>query len=155
MLEGPVALGGWRVLALASALLVGCRDRLTDTRDSGTCPQTYEFGNYGCVVIEGQVVGARSQPLAGVSVGPRPSADGGQFNTPYSSTKDDGRFRLRLTRYAPGPSDSASVWIRATVIPPSTEGVATIFDSVLVRVRVAAVGEVPDTTHLTFVLPVP
>jgi len=149
------ALRSWRASTLVLAVLAGCRGYLTDTVDSHTCPQTYEFGNYGCAAVEGQVLGARSQPLAGISVGPRPSADGGQFNSPYGLTDGNGRFRLQLTRYANTPSESASVWIRATVIPPPTERVATIFDSVLVRLRVVPVGQVPDTAHVAIVLPVP
>ena len=136
-------------------LLLGCSRGLTDSRDSHICPQTHEFGNYGCAAIEGGVLGARSQPLAGISVGPGVSADGGQFNTPYVTTDGTGRFQLRLTRYAHAMSESASVWIHATVIPTPAERVATIFDSVLVRLRVASVGQVPDTAHVTIILPVP
>jgi hypothetical protein len=140
--------------ALAVALLLGCRD-VAEPPDSRACPQTYEFGNTGCTVIAGDVRGARNQPLAGISVGPRPSADGGQFNTPYVSTNDNGRFQLRLTRFASAVSEGASVWIRATVVPTPEERIATIFDSVLVRVRIAPVGQVPDTADVTIVLPVP
>jgi|SRR5205823_11003209 len=152
----PLPPSPWRrTLTLGVPLLLGCSRGLTDSRDSRICPQTYEFGNYGCAAIEGQVLGVRSQPLAGISVGPRSSADGGQFNTPYASTDGNGRFQLHLTRYAHAASESASVWIRATVIPTPAERVATIFDSVLVGVRVAPVGQVPDTARVTLVLPVP
>jgi hypothetical protein len=150
----PLAPRTWRTLALAVALLCGCRGP-TDLRDSPACPQTYAFGNYGCAAIEGSVLGARSQPLVAISVGPRPSADGGQFNTPYVSTDANGRFQLRLTRYERALSESASVWIRATVIPTVAERVATTFDSVLVRVSVAPVGQVPDTARVVIVLRVP
>src|SRR5437879_6479224 len=101
-----LAAPGWRASTLVLAVLAGCRGHLTDTLDSHTCPQTYEFGNYGCAVVEGQVLGARSQPLAGISVGPRPSADGGQFNSPYRLTDGNGRFQLQLTRYANARSES-------------------------------------------------
>src|SRR5438034_7060003 len=39
-----------------------------------------------CAVVEGAVVGARGQPLGGVAVVPGPSADGGQFDTPFHYT---------------------------------------------------------------------
>ena len=152
----PLPPSPWRrTLTLALPLLLGCGRGLTDSRDSRICPQTHEFGNYGCAAVEGGILGARSQPLAGISVGPGVSADGGQFNTPYVMTDSNGRFQLRLTRYARGTSESASVWIRAIVIPAPAERVATIVDSALVRLRVAPVGQVPDTAHAAIVLPVP
>jgi len=133
----------------------GCdRFPLVDLR-SPTCPQTYEFGNYGCVVFAGRVIGTQDQPLTGVLVGPRPGADGGQFNGDLDATDANGHFQFRLSRFARSPSESASVWIRATVIPTLGDSVATIFDSVLVRVRVAPVGQVPDTARLVIRLPVP
>src|SRR2546427_7063136 len=103
----------WPAATVAAALLLACH--LGDQRDARACPQTGEFGNYGCAVVEGAVVGARGQPLGGVAVAPGPSADGGQFDTPFHYTDASGRFELRLTRYVSAPSDSASVWIHANV----------------------------------------
>jgi hypothetical protein len=51
--------------------------------------------------------------------------------------------------------DSASLWVRATVIPTVEQGRATVFDSALVRVRIAPVGQLPDTARLSIQLPVP
>src|SRR2546425_478903 len=117
----------WPAATVAAALLLGCH--LGDQRDARACPQTGEFGNYGCAVVEGAVVGARGQPLGGVAVAPGPSADGGQFDTPFHYTDASGRFELRLTRYVSAPSDSASVWIHANVLPTPPEVVSTIHDS--------------------------
>ena len=138
---------------MVAGVVTGCNNPI-DT-DSRTCPQTYEFGNYGCVVFQGRVIGTQDQPLSGVSVGPRPSADGGQFNGFYVATDGNGEFQFRLHRYGLSSSDTVALWIRATVLPKLPEHVATIFDSVLVRVRVAPVGEIPDTGRVVIRLPVP
>ncbi len=143
----------WPAATVAAALLLACH--LGDQRDARACPQTGEFGNYGCAVVEGAVVGARGQPLTGVAVGPGQSADGGQFDTPFDYTDARGRFQLRLTRYVPAPSDSASVWIHANVLPTPPEVVSTIYDSALVRLLIAPVGHLPDTAHVSIVLQVP
>lgn len=143
----------WPLLMVAG-VLIGCRDPI-DEADSRTCPQTYEFSNYGCAVFQGRVIGTQDQALPGISVGPRPSADGGQFNGVYATTDGNGAFQFRLHRYGFSPSDSAALWIRATVLPTPPERIATIFDSVLVRVRVAPVGEIPDTGHVVIRLSVP
>ena len=71
----------------------------------------------------------------------------------YSTTGLDGRYRFRLTRMMPASSDSASVFIRAVVIPTLPQLVATIKDSVLTRVMVTPIGRVPDTIFVNFVLP--
>src|SRR5438552_11440608 len=105
----------WPAATVAAALLLGCH--LGDQRDARACPQTGEFGNYGCAVVEGAVVGARGQPLRGAPVVPGPSADGGQRDTPFHHTDASARCELRLTRYLPPPSASASVWIHANVPP--------------------------------------
>ena len=139
---------------IVAGVLIACRDA-SDQGDARTCPQTYDFSNTGCAVFQGHVIGTQDQPLAGVSVGPRPSADGGQFNTVYATTDASGAFQFQLSRYSPSQSDSASVWIRATVIPTQAERVATVFDSALVRVRVAPVGQIPDTCQIVIRLPVP
>src|SRR6266568_1649597 len=143
----------WPAATFAAALLLGCH--LGDQRDARACPQTGEFANFGCAVVEGAVVGARGQPLGGVAVAPGSSADGGQFDTPFHYTDASGRFQLRLTRYVPAPSDSASVWIHASVLPTPPEVVSTVHDSALVRLLIAPVGHLPDTAHVSIVLQVP
>ncbi len=102
------------------------------------------------------MVGANGQPLSGVSVGPAPSADGGQCNTVYDDTDADGRFALRIMRmHRPmGSSDSVSLWIRAAVRPVPPEVNSTIIDRTLVRVGVASIGGVPSPVVATIVLPV-
>lgn len=143
----------WRLVGLA--LLIGPGCRLADHGDSRACPQTYEFGNTGCAIIAGLVTGTSDQPLAGFSVGPRSSADGGQFNTVYATTDAAGRFQLHLTRYASALADSASVWIRAASPPSSQTQGPAVHDSILVRLRVSPVGQIPDTAYVDITLPVP
>ena len=139
---------------MVAGVCIGCRNPI-DERDSRLCGQTYEFANYGCVVFQGRVIGTQNQPLSGVAVGPRPGADAGQFNGAFVTTDANGAFQFQLQRYSRSPSDSVALWIRATVLPTLPELVATIFDSVLVRVRVAPVGALPDTGRVVIRLPVP
>ncbi len=148
-------------IALAAISAAGSCGMETGPReDARACPVANgEFGTYGCTAISGQVVGARGQPLFAVSVGFLESLDGGQFAGNYTATDTGGRFSLRPIRMAPPSSgaspDSVSLWIRATVVPTLPQMVATIFDSVLVRAKVAPVGSVPDTAHVAITLPVP
>ncbi len=138
---------------IAAVSLSGCS--LFNQHDSRSCPQTYEFGNYGCAIVQGRVVGAQNQPLGGISVGPVGGGDGERFGSAFVSTDRTGAFRVQLIQHLPSSSDSASVWIRATVIPTPAERVATIFDSALVHLRIVPVGQIPDTAYLLIKLPVP
>ena len=125
--------------------------------DAGSCEQTYEFGNTGCAEIEGTVRDRQDRALPGMIVGPRYLASG--FNTPYATTDSDGRFRLRITRFAANPPavgpDTATVYVLA--YDPRSSGInipATVRDSVLALVTVAPVGQVPAPTVVTIRLPV-
>lgn len=143
-----------RVLAtFVLVLATGCSP--TEPNESAACLQpTQGFGNFGCTVISGRVLDSAGQPVTNVSVGPAQAEDAEQFNTPYARTGLDGKFTIRLTRYQSAPSDSATLWIRAVKVPQPSD-VVSIRDSVRVRVRVAAIGEIPDTTYLDLVLPIP
>ena len=136
----------------AFTMLLACAP--TEPVDTTRCVQaTSGFGNIGCTVIIGRVLGSDGAPLVNVSVGPRPSLDGSQFNTPYDRTGADGRFALRLTRYSRGESDSVSLWIRAHQVPLAP-GEPSVGDSVFVRARVAPPNSVPDTVAVEITLPV-
>lgn len=111
--------------------------------------------------MTGQVVGSHGQPLSDISVGPRPLASGVTFNSTYSETDIDGRFRIRLSRMVgdrpagPGP-DTVSVYVIAT--DPRSAGVgipAAIRDSVLTTVTVAPVGEIPEPAAVRITLQKP
>ncbi|MEO7353263.1 MAG: hypothetical protein ABIZ70_02825 [Gemmatimonadales bacterium] len=137
-------------LTLATA---SCGNAMPASAELRACE---EFNSFGCVVIEGRVVGTRGQPLSGVSVGPRPSADGGQFNGIYDDTDADGRFSFRIYRMLSSQvaSDSASLWIRAAIPPVLPVMAATIIDSALVRVLVTPEGRVPSRASVSITLPV-
>jgi len=149
-------------LCAVSAAAVACgtptgREEDGDTR---ACYQTYEFGNYGCVDIVGQVVGTAGQPLAGISVGPGAMSPSTGLNTVYDDTDADGRFGFRLVRYAGAPPstgpDTVSVYVRAA--DPRSAGVnvpATVRDSVLVLLTVTPIGKVPAPVSVTIRLPTP
>ena len=97
------------------------------------------------------MVGARGQPLQGVSV--VAIGSGSDTRSGYELTDQDGQFMLRVIRYAPPPTgDSSSSWVRAVAYgmgPPEP------IDIVLVRFRVRPVGALPDTLRVVITLDVP
>jgi hypothetical protein len=135
------------------ALLAFIGSCITDPANDRVCPQTYEFGNYGCAVVRGQALDTSNQPMSGVMIGLGSSAGSEGFNTAGATTGIDGRFVIRLVRFAPSSStsgsDSASVWIRGVSSPITIGSGSSKRDSVLVRVRVAPVGATPDTVAIT------
>lgn len=143
---------------LGLACLSGCSSPTVDDQAAGVCAQIRGWAVGGCVAIEGQVVGARDQPLGGIFVGPRPSADGWQFNTVYVQTDGTGQFGFRIFQIAASAngvvSDTVALWIRATVTPTLPQTIATAFDSALVRVVIAPIGQVPTPGLVRIILPV-
>ncbi len=125
---------------------------VTEVRETAACRQTYEFGNYGCAVAAGRVLDSLGQPVVGALVGPTPSEDGIQFNTPYATTSADGSYSVKLTRFGRGESDLVWVWLRASRIPTHVDSVG-VRDSVRVQLRVSPVGAIPDTAVVDLVLP--
>lgn len=138
-----------------AAWFVGCSEPLST---SGACQQTFEFGNFGCAIVRGRVIDQNDMPLAGVPVGLGDGADSDDFSSGHVDTRADGSFETRLirrNRLAGADSDSASLWVRAAVRPDLPQMESTIRDSVLIRVRVADVGAIPDTTTVDIRLTVP
>jgi hypothetical protein len=131
----------------------------TDDGDDGSCLQTYEFGNTGCVEVRGQVVSTNGQALAYIIVTPRPASKTIGFDGGYATSDADGRFRVRLSRMAGVPPaggmpDTLSVYVVAT--GPESAGInipASVRDSVLTVVSVAPVGKVPTPAEVRIVLP--
>jgi hypothetical protein len=123
--------------------------------DPRLCPQTYEFGNTGCVRVEGRVLGAGGQPLQGVYVTLRPAGpDEGFFNTPVATTDAQGRFRLEASRMvSPRPlptPDTVTMWLAgARPLNP------VVADSVPVLLHVVPVGQPAITVTQDLTLPVP
>lgn len=129
--------------------------------DPRACQQTYEFGNTGCLEVQGQVVSASGLPLAGMSVGPRPLPGPAVFNSDYATTDAAGQFRIRLSRIsgAPPPKgtpDTLSVYVVAADPRSADVGIpARVRDSVLTVVTIAPVGTIPTPAVVRVPLPVP
>ena len=133
----------------------------TDDGDDGTCRQSYEFGNTGCVEVRGQVVSTTGQALAYIIVTPRAASKNTELDGGHATSDADGRFRVRLSRMtgeppAGGMPDTVSVYVVAT--DPESAGInipARVRDSVLTVVSVAPVGRVPTPAEVRIVLPAP
>ena len=143
-----------RVIGACVLALGACTSSTRPDADPRVCEQTYEFGNYGCTDITGQVLDAASQPLTNISVGPRYLPDRHDFNSPFARTDADGRFRLRLHRYgAPPPvgPDTVSFYVHAVDFARPVTGK----DSVLIQVTVAPVGALAPVTSVVLRLSTP
>ena len=148
------------VAALAALAACGSSSPTRAEVDPRLCDQTYEFGNFGCTDIAGQVLGSAGQPLPGISVGPRYLPDRHDFNSPFVDTDAEGRFHLRLHRFgAPPPAgqpDTVSLYIRALDFRSAGVNIpARVRDSVLIQVTVAPVGAVAPVTEVVLRLPTP
>ena len=146
-------------VGIAAAVLVAaaCRATTASERARGdACPQTYEFGNYGCARVVALIDGP-----------PRPWPDPYRFEarlTPArpspagSATSPTSTFAstvpLQYTLWsplAPAGTDTLSVWVVARMLEdpqPAVVGVPLpLFaaDSVLRVLRFAPVGSVPPT----------
>jgi hypothetical protein len=151
---------GVPVLAcLATALtpmLLACGSS-TETGDSLACPQTHEFGNFGCARAAGRVLGSHGEPLEGVLVVARQPTDPerGAYDEAPSTTDNAGAFLLQVTRYAePTPTstpDTLTVYVVASLL----RGDTAVRDSAQVRLEYATVGQVPKTVPLDLQLPSP
>jgi hypothetical protein len=148
---------------LGTLLWVAACERKIPTElavDSGACPQTREFSNYGCarlvVIVEGPPQPWPVERLWDVRAVPaREGAGGGLVLAPRPDT---GAVPLELIRWyqpAPGTGDSASVWVSAAMFddshPPGPTLQVFAADSVLHVARFAPVGSRPptDTVRLT------
>jgi hypothetical protein len=129
------------------AVIASCSDGSEPVSDG--CPQTYEFGNYGCARIRGAVRNAAGEPLAGARVSLAPPSDVPNFyDSPTADTDETGLYRLEIHNYGPPPSatsaDTVAMYVRAFL--PSTE--APIGDSVLVDMIFAPVGAMPEMVEM-------
>ncbi|MEO8620943.1 MAG: hypothetical protein ABI625_07750 [bacterium] len=133
------------VAASASVFFLGCAASLTEADDPSVCPQTYEFGNYGCGDVEGRIVNPGGLPVQGIRVNARgDSSANGQSLSAYGMTDGNGRYSLRLTRYflvsgTGRDSATVSVWTGAGGMPAAATTVVAQFADVGARVKVASV----------------
>ncbi|MEZ4584820.1 MAG: hypothetical protein R2909_00260 [Gemmatimonadales bacterium] len=129
--------------------MAGCTEPSDETI---RCPQTSEFGNYGCVVVVGRVTGEEFQWTGTVRIYVKLEAVtfGAGLDLANAELKDLGSFRLLATRNnAPIDPDRDTITVQVTArwFDPSLRGI----DSVRRQVRLIPVGEivVPDTVELT------
>jgi hypothetical protein len=147
---------------IATVLTAACIAACTDESDP-YCPQTGEFGNYGCAEVTGLLIDRDDQPLGGTnySVVNRELPFDSRFNTNVMPVTpgSDGSFRLRITRYLlvepPTTPDTGSVWIIGAQRPPITSSEPGIRDSVLVTLQFAPVGAIPEPVQAVIRLPLP
>jgi len=151
-------------LALATLLVgaSGCRSATDNGRqEDAPCPQTYEFGNYGCARIVALVEGPAAPWPAAYRLDVRASPVRTALGA-VSALAPDARFGpvpLQLTLWGPPPprpDDTLSVWVVARMRDDSPTSVIgrplplVAADSTLTVVQFAPVGDVPrvDTLRL-------
>jgi len=143
------------ILLAATAIAATACDNPTGVE--GECQQTGEFGNTGCIEVQGVVLSDTGAPLQGVSVGPRFFQGGASFNTVYAQSDREGNFRFRVSRFSGQPPlagpDTVSLYVHAADPGSAVNGSpATVRDSVLVIATVAPVGRAPTPTFVTITL---
>jgi hypothetical protein len=124
--------------------------------DPQGCPQTSEFGNFGCARANGVVLDQAGDPLTGVRVSLRPHDEGG-FDVGTMETGSDGRFALEVHDFegndpASGERDTMTFVILAAF--PVTTSIL-VRDSVIIDGELAPVGERPQPIEASFTLTVP
>lgn len=151
-----------RSLKIAAVMLAtACSSSVEPNVDDGTCPQTYEFGNYGCaraVVIVNvplmlEMPVARRWDVRAVPLVAQQLLVGGLAETP-----GPGANSLQLTRMLKAPTDpqdEVPTWVTARILDDSNQRTSPLptvaIDSVLHVFKFAPVGSRPrvDTIYLT------
>ena len=140
------------LLVIGAALLAGCSDG--SSPDPDICPQTYEFGNYGCANVRGVVLEFTGTPRASAMVRVRHSTyrESEAYGATLDWTDSEGRFTTRITRWE-RPADTSepdwvSLWVIAAVRRADASLDFTRADSVLVRAEVAPVGRAPQPVEM-------
>ncbi len=148
------------VAALALVGAAACHEPAAVV-DNGACKQTGEFGNTGCAVVSGMVLGARGQALEGVLVFARVDAAAPGFASSYGASNADGSFKVIVTRYAglepaDPQNDTLSFYAVAANQPVDWAlGQPKVRDSAFTTVRISHVGSVPTPSNLTLRLEIP
>jgi hypothetical protein len=141
---------GWSRLVLLTGVL-GCSD------DSGpsagnVCPQTFEFGNFGCARVAGTIRDAAGQPLPGVVVTlTAPAEADNAYDFPSATTAAAGTYALEVHRFDQPAilraADTVPLRVRA-VVPDQSE----LRDSMLIDVIFVPVDSVAQTVEVDLVL---
>lgn len=150
-------------LVAVVALVSACRMATSsDDQDSTLCPQTFEFGNYGCARVTVLVEGPPKPWPEFYRFDIRAAAarkDAGFDSSGPAASPNIGSVRLQLTRWSPGPAgtgDTVTVWIVARMLDdvrPIVVGVPLptfAADSISHVLTFASVGSSPkaDTVRL-------
>jgi hypothetical protein len=141
-----------RCTSLAAIMLLAACGNGAGPGDPDLCPQTFEFGNFGCARVAGTVRDGGGQPLGGVSVTLAPPVGGtNAFDSPSARTGADGSFALEAHRF-----DQPAVLKGADTIPMYLRGALmeepTVRDSILLTVIVVPVDSIAQTVEADLVL---
>lgn len=147
-------------LVVAALLVNSCNSNTEPVVDPALCPQTYEFGNYGCARIM-VIVDAPSTPLPAshiwdLRVAPVDKSTG--VGASYGDHPVAGEHLLQLTQFfLPRVQiDTMTIWATARVIDVTDSRLKPlpIFagDSVMHIVRFAPVGTRPQVDTVRLIL---
>lgn len=152
--------GAWLPILLA-CVQSGCSSS-TESTLADVCPQTYEFGNYGCARLVLSVTKPPTPwPRIRWDVRVQPAALTGSMGPPFSHRKssepDDAPFDV-IWQWPPRPpvSDTASAWVAVRMLedplPVQVGRPLDVYaaDSALMLLHFSDVGAVPsvDTVRL-------
>ena|SRR5690242_6328212 len=138
-------------------LLSACSGSTEPPIDTSRCLQTSESANDGCAVVAGLVTDSAGRAVWQASVSVLGSVDSLRSETiagGNTQTDTSGHFRVRVLRMTTSPSagmsDTLSVWVRASVPPPTTSPIGTKgpTDSTVVVLHWQPVGTPPDTAYV-------
>ena len=141
-------LGG---LALSATMaLAACTESGPD-EELDRCPQTFEFGNFGCGRVRGTVRDGGGQPVSGALVTLVPPTETTMaLDAPQATTGADGAFFLEIHRF-----DRSEVVKAADTLPMYLHGFVAeqVRDSVLIDVIFVPVDSVARTVQADLILP--
>jgi hypothetical protein len=134
----------------AAAMLAACSDG--SGPGFGTCPQTYEFGNFGCAKVEGVVRDVTGNPIAGARVSLTPAEDTpNTFDSPMDNTDASGAYSLEIHDYGTAgrdgpPPEPVAMNLRAFLT--TGEDPPPMSDLIPVSLEFAPVGELPEVLEV-------
>jgi hypothetical protein len=138
-------------------MIAACSD---GTGPAFGCPQTTEFGNFGCARVKGVVRYADGSPVANARVTLTP-AEGvtNSFDSPSDDTDATGMYSLEIHDYGgegrhEPPPDPVAMNLRAFLLTGSPEEPAPMSDLIPVSLQFAPVGEMPEVAEMDITIDV-
>jgi hypothetical protein len=129
------------VLCSMLVALASCSDGPGPNPDA--CPQTFEFGNYGCARVQGTVRNSAGQPIAGARMSLVPSEGDNAYDFPIFDTDATGFYSLEIHRFglpAITTADTVPMYLRALLLRNGLP----IGDSIIVQTIFVPVDAVPE-----------